>query len=685
MTRISAFCTAVIVYVVLAHPSSAAAQVDQQRAQEYFKDAQALCERDDSRLWGVSLCAPLVIADQRTHTLATSQPAPDAPWPRVLGLVNAPIEWGGTTWVSLNWDFVAALTTPRRRKELFIHEMFHRVQPGLGLMQPAAANEHVDAMDGRYWLKLEWRALARALQESGAARVDAVRDAFAFRQARRALYPGSAEDERRVEITEGLPHYTGIVVAAASPADAIASSIDQLLGGADAQESVVRTFPSTTIPAYGLLLDAASDGWRKRLRNTDDIGTILMNALSVQPAANATASAARYGGAEIRRAEEQREQQRQDRVAALRRQFIDGPVLVLPGYGSAGSNSTGAVVIQGSGTVYFGAFKASGPWGTLDAEKGVLVATDGSLRRVSAPVRREDGTFAGDGWTFKAPEGWVVREGPRKGDYEVVRQQPQLQPSEARDVVYGQKDDGLVLTLDVYRPAQSNGAGLISIVSGGWQSNGEMARIFSQAYPPLLGKGFTVFAVRHGSWPKYRLPSIVADVRRSVRFIHQHAKEYGVDPNRIGVFGSSAGGHLALLLGTTGDLGDASASDPVLQESSRVAAVVANFPPTDLARWATQQPVFKFTEAEAAQFSPIRFVSPNSAPALIVHGDADTGVPIDQGEAMYTALIKAGVPASFIRIRGAGHGFEGAAPADLERAYAALIEWFEQYLGSAAK
>ena len=681
--RIAAFGAAVLTCVVIGRTPPAAAQVDRRLAEEYFKEARALCERDGGRLWGVSLCAPLVIADQRTHTLATSQPAPDAPWPRVLGLVNAPIEWGGTTWVSFNWDFVAGLASPRSRRELFIHEMFHRVQPGLGLTQLAAANEHVDAMDGRYWLRLEWRALARALQESGAARVDAVRDALAFREARRALYPGSAEDERRVEITEGLPNYTGIVVAASSPADAVASAIDLLLGTGGIPDSIVRTFPSTTIPAYGLLLDASSDGWRKRVRNTDDIGTLLMNALSVQPAANAAAAAERYGGAEIRRSEDQREQQRQDRLAALRRQFIDGPVLVIPGNGSAGSNSTGAVVIQGSGTVYFGAFKASGPWGTLDAEKGVLVATDGRSRRVSAPVRRDDGTFAGDGWTFKAAPGWVVHEGPRPGAYEVV-QAPARQPSETRDVVYGYKD-GLPLTFDVHRPAGPNGAGLISIVSGGWQSNVEMARIFSQAYPPLLEKGFTVFAVRHGSRPRYPLSSIVADVRRSVRFIRQHAKEYGVDPNRIGVFGNSSGGHLALLLGTTGDSGDPSAADPVLRESNRVAAVVANYPATDLARWATQQPVFKFTEAEAAQFSPIRFVSSGSAPALIVHGDADTSVPIDQGETMYAALTKAGVPASFIRIEGAGHGFEGAAAADLERAYAALMQWFERFLGSAAK
>jgi dienelactone hydrolase len=144
------------------------------------------------------------------------------------------------------------------------------------------------------------------------------------------------------------------------------------------------------------------------------------------------------------------------------------------------------------------------------------------------------------------------------------------------------------------------------------------------------------------------------------------------------VFGNSSGGHLALLLGTTGDSGDPSAADPVLRESSRVAAVVANYPGTDLARLAMHLPFLNITAAEAAEFSPIRFVSPRSAPSLIVHGDADTMVPIIEGETMYATLLKAGVPTSFMPISGAGHGFEGA---DAERAFAALIQWFEQHLG----
>ena len=423
--RISAFCTAILVYVVIGHPPPAVAQVDQQRAQEYFKEAQALCERDGGRLWGVSLCAPMVIADRRTQTFATSQPAPEGARPRLLGIVNAPVQWGGATWGAYMWDDVAN-KTPRDRKELFLHELFHGVQPQLGLIVPALATEHLDAMDGRYWLRLEWRALARALRESGEQRNLAVREALAFRQARRMLYPASVENERAQEITEGLAAYTGTVLAAQSAADAIVGAVDLLAGAETAalEASFVRTFAYVSGPAYGLLLDASSPGWTRSVRGTDDLATLVMRALAVQPATDAAASATRYGGAEIRASEQQREQERQQRLAELRRRFVDGPVLVIPGGGSGMSDSRGAAVIPGIGTVYFGPFRASGNWGTLEAEKGVLVATDGSSRRVSAPVRRDDGTFAGDGWTFKAAPGWVVREGSRRGDYEVVRQQP---------------------------------------------------------------------------------------------------------------------------------------------------------------------------------------------------------------------------------------------------------------------
>ena len=143
-----------------------------------------------------------------------------------------------------------------------------------------------------------------------------------------------------------------------------------------------------------------------------------------RPAPDAAAAADGYGGAELRAAEQQRDRQRQERVAALRRRFVDGPVLLIPGGGTATTDSRGAVVIPGVGTVYFGVYRANGEWGALEAENGILVASDGGSRRAPAPVRHDDSTAAGEGWTFKAAPGWMVREGTRPGDLEVVRRQP---------------------------------------------------------------------------------------------------------------------------------------------------------------------------------------------------------------------------------------------------------------------
>jgi hypothetical protein len=304
-----------------------------------------------------------------------------------------------------------------------LHESFHIVQPRLVVNGPAGPNEHLDSVDGRYWLRLEWRALARALRESGNPRALAVREALAFRRARQARYPDKVESERALYITEGLASYTQTVLAAPSEAAAVARALE-LLSDAEDGESFVRTFTYTSGPAYGLLLDAASPGWPRTVRGSDDPAVLLMGALGVQPVADAAAAAVRYGGVELRAAEEQREQQRQARIAELRRRFVDGPIFVAPGGGSGTTNSLGATVIPGAGIVYFHPYRMSGPWGTLEAENGVLETSDGSSRRLPAPVPGDDATISGDAWSFKAAAGWVIREGGRRGDYEVVRKQP---------------------------------------------------------------------------------------------------------------------------------------------------------------------------------------------------------------------------------------------------------------------
>jgi hypothetical protein len=399
----------------------AQAQVDQERAQEFFREAQAACDRDGGRLWGVSICAPMVVGDAPTQTFATSRRPPDAPRPRLIGILNGPIQWGDTAWAALSWETVAN-QPPHVRTSMFLHESFHTVQRvPLGLGVGTTSAEHLDTMEGRYWLRLEWHALAHALRSSGAARVLAVRDALAFRQARYARFPDQVETERALDINEGLASYTGIALAGPTKADAIARALDELTGQ-ESGESYVRTAAYASGPAYGLLLDEASPGWPRTIRPSDNPAWLLMRALGVQPTADAAAAAPRYGGAEIRAAEEQREQQRRARIAELRRRFVDGPVLVMPGGGRGFTDSHGAIVIPDLGTVFFGDYRMTGDWGALDANSGVLVSTDGRTRRLPAPVLADSKTVSGEGWTFKAAPGWVIRGGARRGDYEVVKQ-----------------------------------------------------------------------------------------------------------------------------------------------------------------------------------------------------------------------------------------------------------------------
>lgn len=256
------------------------------------------------------------------------------------------------------------------------------------------------------------------------------------------------------------------------------------------------------------------------------------------------------------------------------------------------------------------------------------------------------------------------------------------------DIVYGHKD-GMALTFDVVEPAKPNGAGILWIQSGGWYSTWVDAKIWPAACKPYLDKGYTMFVVRHGSAPRYAVPDAVADVRRAVRVIRLKAKRFGVDPERLGVFGGSAGGHLSLMLGTTGDDGDPNAKDEVLRQSSRVAAVVALYPPTDLRGWTTNPPAIikkhpglkpplTFAAKLEPDCSPIVKVTAKSAPTLLIHGDKDELVPIDHSTKIVPVLEKANVPCKLVTIEGAGHGFSAKQSQDV--VLPAMLDWFDKYL-----
>jgi acetyl esterase/lipase len=272
------------------------------------------------------------------------------------------------------------------------------------------------------------------------------------------------------------------------------------------------------------------------------------------------------------------------------------------------------------------------------------------------------------------------------------------------DVIYGRKA-GMALTFDVFEPSNKNGAAVIFLVSGGWLSSHEdstMVHVSEDAYEVFLKRGYTVFAVVHGSQPYFGIPDIILDVQRAVRFIRHNAARYGIDPARFGVTGSSSGGHLALMIATQGGPGLAKAPDPVDRESSAVQAVACFFPPTDFLNWGSpgvngvgrgsMAPLVSAFGSLAStevgrqllgrQISPIYFVTSSLPPILIVHGDADQVVPLQQSESFATRAKEVGATPVKILVRhGKGHGWPDfwKTQEDVE----AFADWFDQHLNKA--
>ena len=404
---------------LLGAATAAEAQVTPELAKRYFEEAQKLCERDAGRLWGISLCGPLVIYDPASGTRATNQPEPEGPVPRFSAFADGPVEWGGLRWFAIPLYILPE--DAEKRQQSWGHPQFHRIQHQLAFMATASdgSNEHLDTLEGRYFMQLEWRALRRALESSRSGQSEAIADALAFRRERRRLFPGVADNERRDEIREGLADYTGIAIWANSPADARRAAASRLVGG---DWSFVGNFESQSGPAYAVLLDDLLPGWRRQLNGTSDLGDLLASAIKRPSTTDVTVAAARYDGATLRTAEEVRDRAQQVRVAELRRRFVDGPVLTMPAGGSGTSDTRDSVGIPGVGIVYFHNFTRSAQWGRLNANNGVLRSADGTTLSVPVTGPLEGTTLQGDGWSVTLNAGWVVRPAARAGSFTIVRE-----------------------------------------------------------------------------------------------------------------------------------------------------------------------------------------------------------------------------------------------------------------------
>jgi acetyl esterase/lipase len=277
------------------------------------------------------------------------------------------------------------------------------------------------------------------------------------------------------------------------------------------------------------------------------------------------------------------------------------------------------------------------------------------------------------------------------------------------EVIYGRKD-GMALTMTVLTPKQnSNGKAIISVLSGNWISSERMREGFPERTQMYIDRGYTVFGVMVGCQPRYTIPDEIIDLKRAVRFIRYNAKEYRIDADKIGITGSSSGGHLSLMIATADETVTPKSTDPVDKVSSRVQAAAVFYPPTDFINFGgpntsetINQAALVFTGVAAAfdfkfwndttktyvtitdtkkrlaiakEVSPINAVTPDDPPVLIIHGDKDVLVPKQQSESIIAKFKEAKVPCNLIIKEGGTHGWPKREVEEKN-----FLDWFDKYL-----
>ena len=397
------------------HPPDSSTQL----AASYFKEAAAAGR--NQQIWKAAIYGHMLFVDPRSRVTYANTPdsagifKPDGSiykgiLPKEVILANTAIDWQGEKWSLILWPLPANRDD---RVNLMMHESFHRIQKQLGLPERSPTADHLGSMYGRIYYLLELQALKTALQKPVNQRAADLTNALIFRGKRQSLFPDTFDNERILEMSEGLAEYTGVMLGRQK--DSILPHLYQQIDSAGERKSLIRSFAYTTGPVYGYLLYEIAPGWTQQVDSNASFPLLISKWYHVQqpqlPADDALAVLQRqYNGDAIIRSEKTKEEQRLQTARQYTGLFTQQPVLTIQLIKmNIGFNPSNLFDLGEYGTVYPTA-EVKDVWGQLTVSAPGMLMKDWKVITLSASegVSNNGRVIEGRGWKLLLNDHWEM-------------------------------------------------------------------------------------------------------------------------------------------------------------------------------------------------------------------------------------------------------------------------------------
>jgi len=406
---------AIVLYLL----SNAQSTMPLDSIEQFFADVKAICNKDNGDLWGINLYGPILVLHTESNTAVANEPDNEGllkpqgkqyvgEYPddkiKSLGIT----EFGGKRWTTMIYPY----GTPEEFVRTTVHESFHRIQKGLG-MKCSYNNRHMDEMNSRISMQLEWQALLHAIEATGENRTLAIKDALLFRQQRRALYDSSCFAENAFEIHEGLAMYTEYKLHYGSHKELKKKIVQRQEYFMYAQGSLVRRFGYYSGSLYALLLDETNILWSKGLSCESDLGLLLQNAIGIdlsKDTANWYASAiSQYEYDSIYAFEQKRKEKREQKLHNATVRFTQKPVVNIPLVHANFGLKQSPYPLDSLGDVY-PVIDIADNWGFIEVKEYGILYANGKAIVTAENIHIDNQLITANGWEMKLNENWTIEK-----------------------------------------------------------------------------------------------------------------------------------------------------------------------------------------------------------------------------------------------------------------------------------